>query len=379
MALIMDGQETLNTLALTRINHFNLAGLLYLYRTMGSATAVVDHRDDIRDVVPDCSPRLLEGFRRLGEALKRAEAELDFCRRHGIKALCMNDSGYPQRLRECDDAPLVLFYKGNADLNQARVISIVGTRHCTAYGQDVIARFLSDLHGLCPKALIVSGLAYGVDINAHRGALANGYETAGVLAHGLDYIYPARHRDTAARMTEQGGLLTEFFTGTNADKLNFVRRNRIVAGMADATVLVESAAHGGGLITARIARGYNRDVFAFPGRAGDVYSEGCNNLIRDNGAALICSAADFVSAMGWEGDAMLRRAKAEGIERTLFPDLSADETAVVKVLGTDNDMQINMLSVKTGLPISTLTATLFELEMKGVVRTMAGGVYHLIE
>ena len=179
-------------------------------------------------------------------------------------------------------------------------------------------------------------------------------------------------------MVGQGGLLTEFFTGTNADKVNFVRRNRIVAGMADATVLVESAARGGGLITARMARDYNRDVFAFPGRAGDVYSEGCNNLIRDNGAALINSAADFIAAMGWEGDAVLSRARTEGIERTLFPDLSAEEVAVADVLRGGNDMQINMLSVKSGVPVGKLTAMLFELEMKGVVRTMAGGMYHLI-
>lgn len=374
----MYGQETLNALALTRINHFNLAGLLHLYRMTGSATAIVEHRNDIRDIVPDCSPRLLEGLKKLDEALKRAEAELDFCRRHGVEPLCINGEGYPRRLAECDDAPLVLFYKGGADLNRARVISIVGTRHCTAYGQDVIMRFLSDLRSLCPGALVVSGLAYGVDIHAHRSALDNGYDTVGVLAHGLDYIYPARHRDTAVRMVGQGGLLTEFFTGTNADKVNFVRRNRIVAGMADATVLVESAARGGGLITARIARDYNRDVFAFPGRSGDVYSEGCNNLIRDNGAALITGAADFIAAMGWEGDAMLSRARAEGIERTLFPDLSAEEAAVADVLRGGNDMQINMLSVKSGVPVGTLTAMLFELEMKGVVRTMAGGMYHLI-
>ncbi|MFA4047137.1 DNA-protecting protein DprA [Prevotella sp. PCHR] len=374
----MNGQETLNALALTRINHFNLAGLLHLYHTLGSATAIVEHRNDMSDVVSDCSPRLLEGLKKLDEALKRAEAELDFCHRHGIRTLCMNDDDYPQRLAECDDAPLVLFYKGTADLNQLRVISIVGTRHCTSYGQDVIMRFISDLRNLCPKALIVSGLAYGVDIHAHRRALDNGYETACVLAHGLDYIYPARHRDVAARMAGQGGLLTEFFTGTNADKVNFVRRNRIVAGMADATVLVESAARGGGLITARIARDYNRDVFAFPGRAGDVYSEGCNNLIRDNGAALINGAADFIAAMGWEGDAQLDRARAEGIERTLFPELSVEEAAVVDVLRGGNDMQINMLSVKSGVPIGALTAMLFELEMKGVVRTMAGGMYHLI-
>ena len=376
--MMMDGEELIYALALTRISHFNIPALLLLYRTLGSAKAVVEHRNDINDVIPGCSPRIAEGLKNLDRVLKRAEAELEFDIRHGITPLCLNDEAYPQRLKDCDDAPLVLFHKGNADLNAMRIISIVGTRHCTAYGQDMIARFIADLKGMCPGVLIVSGLAYGVDINAHRRALENGFPTVGVLAHGLDFIYPSSHRDTAAQMTRQGGLLTEFFTSTNADKVNFVRRNRIVAGMADATILVESAARGGGLITARLANDYNRDVFAFPGRAGDAYSEGCNNLIRDNRAALISSADDFVTAMGWECDARLAEARAQGIERTFFPELSADEEKVVQVLRESNDMQINMLSVRTGTSIGMLTATLFELEMKGLVRTMAGGIYHLL-
>lgn len=374
----MDGQEILNTLALARISHFNTAALLHLYRTLGSATAVVEHRNDIRGIVPGCSPRLAGSLVNLDDAMKRAETEMEFCLRHSITPLCLSSDAYPQRMKECDDAPLVLFYKGNANLNQKRVISIVGTRRSTPYGHDLISRFVSGLRQLCPQVLVVSGLAYGVDINAHRKALECGYETVAVLAHGLDTIYPARHRDTAVSMTVQGGLLTEFFTATNADKVNFVRRNRIVAGMADATIVIESAAHGGGLITARIARDYNRDVFAFPGRAGDICSEGCNNLIRDNVAALIGSAADFVDAMSWTADARLHRAQAEGIERTLFPDLTADESAVVRELQRSNDMQINIISVNTGMTVSRLAAVLFELELKGVVRTMAGGVYHLI-
>ena len=168
----------------------------------------------------------------------------------------MNDDRYPQRLKDCDDAPLILFYKGNANLNQQRVINIVGTRHCTPYGEDLIRRFITDLKQLSPNVLIMSGLAYGVDIVAHRQALASGYETIGVLAHGLDDLYPRQHRETAARMIEQGGLLTEFLTRTNADKINFVRRNRIVAGMSDACILIESAAHGGGLITCDISQSY---------------------------------------------------------------------------------------------------------------------------
>lgn len=183
-------------------------------------------------------------------------------------------------MRECDDAPLALFYRGNADLNTLHIINMVGTRHATPYGQDICTRFLADLSALCPNTLIVSGLAYGIDIHAHRAALQNHFKTIGVLAHGLDRIYPAEHRKTAVSMLEQGGLLTEFTSGTNPDRQNFVKRNRIVAGMSDATVVIESAAKGGALITAELAESYHRDCFAFPGRCNDEYSIGCNNLIR---------------------------------------------------------------------------------------------------
>jgi DNA processing protein len=374
----MDSQEILNTIALTRINYFNLAGMLELYRRVGSATAVMEHRADILDIVPDASPRLVEAFKDISDPMRRAEEEYKFDIANNVEPLCMNDDRYPQRLKECEDAPLMLFYKGSADLNQAKVINIVGTRHCTTYGQDLIRRFVSDLKNYCPRVLIVSGLAYGVDICAHRNALQYGYETIGVLAHGLDYLYPPRHKADADRMIQQGGLLTEFLTNTNADKINFVRRNRIVAGMSDACILVESAAHGGGLITTEISRGYDRDVFAFPGPVGAQYSEGCNNLIRDNGAGLISNAADFVNAMGWQDDAKLQTAQSQGIERQIFPDLSPEEQLIVSTLQRANDLQINMLSAQANIPISTLTALLFSLEMKGVVRTLAGGMYHLL-
>ena len=231
---------------------------------------------------------------------------------------------------------------------------------------------------MCPQVLIVSGLAYGIDICAHREALACGYDTVGVLAHGLDQIYPYHHRDTAVQMLSHGGLLTEFMSNTSADKPNFVRRNRIVAGMADSTIVVESAARGGGLITAEIAQSYDRAVFAFPGAVGMPYSEGCNHLIRDNGAALITCAEDFVKAMGWPVEALRQQARTEGIERTLFPDLSPEETSIVSLLQQTNDLQLNILSVKTGIPIGQLTALLFQLEMKGVIKPLAGGMYHLL-
>ena len=370
--------EVIAAMTLMRINYFSLSGLTLMYRELGNAQTIIEHHANIRDIFPDASEKLVNGLRNIDEAKARAEVELEFCQKHGIQPLPMNDERYPARLRECDDAPLMLFYRGNADLNQQRVINIVGTRHCTAYGKDVISRFVRDLKSLCPQLMIVSGLAYGVDINAHRAALENGYETVGVLAHGLDQIYPPRHRETAVKMISQGGLLTEFFTQTNADKVNFVRRNRIVAGMSDACILVESAARGGGLITARLSRDYNRDVFAFPGRVGDEYSEGCNNLIRNNGAALITSAQDFVEAMGWITDAQLNEARQKGIERQLFPSLSPEEMQIVGALQKQNDQQINMLSVTSNLPVARLTAILFELELKGVVKVLAGGTYHLL-
>lgn len=371
--------ESLYSIALTRLHYFSLTGMIQLYRTLGSATAIMEHRQHLQDVIPDVSPLLVRALQNMDEALKRAEVELAYDQKHGIQVLCLNDERYPQRLRECDDAPLVLFYQGTADLNQTRVINIVGTRHCTPYGQDLVHRFIRDLRSLCPQVLIVSGLAYGVDIQAHRAALENGYETVGVLAHGLDDLYPGRHRDTARQMTQHGGLITEFLTQTNADKVNFVRRNRIVAGLSDACILVESAAKGGGLITTGIAQSYGRDVFAFPGRINDPYSEGCNNLIRDNGAALLTHAEHFVKAMGWEDDTTLQKVRQEGVERQLFPNLSAEEQTIVNILQKNNDLQINLLTVQTGIPIQRLTALLFTLEMKGVVRTLAGGMYHLVE
>ena len=353
--------------------------MLELYRKVGSATLIMEQKDHIKDILPDASDKLINALQNADEARKRAEEELEYDIQYGIQPICMNDDRYPQRLKDCDDAPLMLFYKGNANLNQQRVINIVGTRHCTPYGEDCIRRFITDLKQLSPQVLIVSGLAYGVDIVAHRQALDKGYDTVGVLAHGLDDLYPSRHRDTALRMIEQGGLLTEFLTRTNADKINFVRRNRIVAGMSDACILIESAAHGGGLITCDISQAYGRDVFAFPGRIGDAFSEGCNNLIRNNGAGLITSAADFVKDMGWQDDATLMRAKQQGIERSLFPELSTEEERIVNVLSKHNDLQINMISVQANIDIGQLTALLFTLEMKGVIKTLAGGMYHLLK
>ena len=370
-----NADEIYYTIALTRMTGFNFQTALQLYQNLGGGKAVYDHRNDIGDVLPDSTPRLREVMRHWDDALKRAAAEMAFIQQKGIRTLTLNDDDYPQRMRECDDAPIILYYKGNADLNQQYVLNIVGTRQCTTYGQDLIRRFVSDLRNLCPQVLVISGLAYGVDVCAHSNALQQGYETVGVLAHGLDQIYPYAHRSIAIKMLEQGGLLTEYMSQTNADKANFVRRNRIVAGCSDATILVESSAKGGGLITCDIARSYNRDVFAFPGAVGMTHSEGCNNAIRDNLASLITSAEDFVHAMGWQ----TVQQKPATVERQLFPDLTSDEQQLVSLLQQTNDLQLNIISVKTNIPIGQLTGLLFSLEMKGVVKPLAGGTYHLLK
>ena len=374
----MNEQEIFYTIALTRMTGFNSQMALQLYQELGGGQQVYEHRADVGDVIPDSTPRLREALKNWDDALKRAAAEMEFITKHHIKVLVMNDDGYPVRLRECPDAPIVLFYKGTADLNQCYVLNIVGTRHCTTYGQDLVTRFLADLRQMCPQVLVVSGLAYGIDICAHRQALRVGYETVGVLAHGLDQIYPNHHRQTAAEMIVRGGLLTEYMSQTEPFANNFRQRNRIVAGVSDVTIIVESAYKGGALITAGIAQDYGRDVLAFPGAVGAQYSEGCNNLIRDNKAGLISSADDFVKSVGWQTDAQRSKAVAQGVERQLFPDLTLQEQQIVSLLQQTNDLQLNILSVRTNIPIGQLTALLFQLEMKGVLRPMAGGTYHLL-
>lgn len=365
--------EHFYSLALTRIPGLGLMGACSLIRTLGSASAIFQNRKELKELIPEASEKLIKSLD-CPEAFKRAEQELLFAEKNQIQCLTLNDAAYPSRLRECEDAPIALFYRGNTPLNALHVISIVGTRHATAYGEDLCHSFVRELAELCPNTLIVSGLAYGIDIHAHKSALQHGFPTVGVLAHGLDRIYPSAHRKTAVSMMDQGGLLTEFMSGTNPDRQNFVKRNRIVAGMSDATIVVESAQKGGALITAELAEGYHRDCFTFPGRTTDTYSKGCNELIRSNRASLILSAEDFVSVMGWN---VHKPTKA--IQRELFPNLSEEETKIVQTLQSSHEgIQINTLIVKTDIPINRISMLLFELEMKGIVRALAGGVYRLL-
>ena len=366
--------EQIYTLALTRIPGLGLIGACNLVRTLGSASTIFQHRKELKELIPEVSDKLIKALD-CPEAFQRAEQELEFAEKNQIQCLTLDNPSYPSRLRECEDAPLALFYRGNSPLNTQRVISIVGTRHATKYGEDLCASFMQDLADLCPDTLIVSGLAYGIDIHTHRNALKHKLPTVGVLAHGLDRIYPSAHRKTAIEMMDHGGLLTEFMSGTNPDRQNFVRRNRIVAGMSDATIVVESAAKGGALITAELAESYHRDCFAFPGRATDIYSAGCNELIKSNRASLILSAEDFVHAMGWN---TTHRKPKEAIQQELFQNLNEEEQKIVDILQQSNEgIQINTLVVKANIPIHHISTLLFELEMKGVVKSLAGSVYKL--
>ena len=367
-------EKTLYTLALTRIPGLGLIGAHRLLEAAGSASAIFLHTKELIESMPDFPKRLTHSFD-CPDILRLCEAELQFAEKNKIRPLTPADADYPSRLRECDDAPLILFYRGNANLNSLHFISLVGTRHATEYGKGLCLRFMEELKELLPDAVIVSGLAYGIDIHAHRAALQCGFETIGVLAHGLDRIYPSVHRQTAAQMIHQGGLLTEFPSGTNPDRQNFVKRNRIVAGISDATLVIESAAKGGSLITAEIAESYNRDCFAFPGRIGDTYSEGCNNLIKNNRAMLLQSAEELVKAMNWDTPHTTPRT----VQRQLFPDFTPEEEQVVGLLNKHPEgLQINLLVVQSNIPINRMTGILFELEMKGVIRALAGGVYCLV-
>lgn len=369
-------EECYYSIALTQVPHIGVRGAKRLYDSIGSAKDIFKFRKELPDRIPDLSKSIIEWLD-CPEALTIADKEMKFIVEKQIGYHLLSEDDYPSRFKDCDDAPIILFSKGNLKLNTPHILNMVGTRRATEYGKQFCATFIRELKALCPDVTIVSGLAYGIDINAHRAAVENDIPTIGVLGHGLDRIYPSVHRGTAIKMLEKGGLLTEFISGTNPDAFNFVSRNRIIAGISDATIVVESASKGGSLITADISESYHRDCFAVPGRICDEYSVGCNNLIHDNKAALLYSAEDFVKAMNWNDPAKEKK-RVKVIQRDFFPTLSPEEQQIVKLLDDRGNLQINTLSVETNIPIYRISSYLFELEMKGVIRTLAGGVYQLL-
>jgi DNA processing protein len=306
------------------------------------------------------------------EVLKRAENEIAFVEKNKIGICFYTDKNYPRRLQSCPDAPILLFSKGNMELDSAKVLSIVGTRNATEYGKELCDNLIRELSEKNHRVLIVSGLAYGIDIQAHKSSLKYNLPTVAVLGHGLDLLYPSLHTETARKMLDNGGLLTDFASGTKIDPPNFIKRNRIIAGLADATVVIESGVKGGALVTAQIASSYNRDVFAFPGRIGDPFSAGCNKLIKTNNAALIESVSDLEYLLGWE-----ENDKPDGFQKQLFIDLSDEESLIFELLKKESPLFIDQVCAESGFPMSKVSGLLLNLEFKGVVSALPGKMYKL--
>lgn len=362
--------DALASLTLTRLAGLTQAQALSVVRHYGTAQTALD------DEAPDSEAwaRIRANRTALQAARDRAQRELDYCAEHEVGVIPYSSAAYPRLLQsdEIVDAPLQLFYRGTGDLNRRHILSVVGTRRITEYGKQFCEGFFAQLARLVPDVLVVSGLAYGVDIHAHRAALANGLDTIAVLAHGHDRLYPPMHKYTAAEMVHHGGLLTEYFSGTIPERGNFVRRNRIVAGISPATIVVESANHGGALITARLANEYGREVLAVPGRLTDEYSEGCNALIRDRKASLVTSAEDVVNLLGWQANVAGENRQAE-----LFPPLTPDQERVVEALRGVDDLTADKLSVMTGIAVPQLSDLLFDLEEANAIKRVPGNRFRL--
>jgi len=310
------------------------------------------------------------------EVLTKAEKELVFIEKNNIKVYFINDDNYPSHLKECADSPILFYFKGKGDLNKNKTISIVGTRNASPYGNEFCNSFIQEIAAQYPDIMIVSGLAYGIDIHAHRAALKNNLSTVGVLAHGLDRIYPHAHRQTAIEMLENGGLLTDFPSNTEPDKFNFVRRNRIVAGLADAVVVVESAQKGGSLITADIANSYCRDVFAVPGKTTDSKSIGCNDLIANHKADLLLSTEYFLQQMGWDKETAKKKKAPK--QQDLFLNLTEDEQFIVDILSVQENIHVDQLALQTKIPVYQLFPVLLDLEIRGILKNLPGNFYTLL-
>ncbi len=338
----------------------------------GSVEAIFREKITTLTRVPGIGEVIAGRIREAG-TLARAAEELQFAEKNGIRLFFYLDEDYPRRFSRCQDAPVVFYLKGKVNLDSAKAISIVGTRSATDYGRQVCDNLIRDLAAKGYESLIVSGLAYGIDIQAHKSALKVGLPTVGVVGHGLDTLYPAAHLKVAQRMLENGGLLTDFPSQTRIDPSNFIRRNRLIAGLSDATIVIESGLKGGALITADMAASYDRDVLAFPGRAGDVYSRGCNRLIKTNVAALIEDLSDLEYLLGWD----VSPSQKIPLQQQLFINLTPDETAVTGLLNSEKKMHIDTLARTLEWPLNRISSLLLELEFKGVVECLPGNLYRL--
>ena len=361
--------ELLYQIALSLVPNIGPVQAKILIEHYGRASSVFNARiDDLKHLegIGEIRAKCIKSF----SAFDIAEKEIRFIEKFGIKPLFLADAAYPQRLLNCYDSPLLLFYKGNANLNTSRVVAIVGTRHNTEYGKQATEKLVSELAGL--DVLVISGLAFGIDAIAHKAALANSMETIGVLAHGLGQVYPSQHAAIAKEMTKAGGLITEFRSNTMPDKHNFPTRNRIVAGMSDAVIVIETRTKGGSIITAELANGYNRDVFAIPGKNTDIKSAGCNLLIRDNKAVLLSDTSFLLQTMGWTS-----QKNKPHKQRELFTDLSENERVVVNILAQKESVHIDEICFKAHINTSLVAAAILNLELQNIITALPGKMYSL--
>ena len=366
-------EELKYLLALTMIPSIGPLTARKLIAYTGSAEAVFKENKQALIKIPGIGQILAE---RTSEAklIHKAEEEIEFCNRLGIIVLNFYEEKFPARLKNCPDSPLIIFYRGDNCFNSLKTISIVGTRRASEYGTEICNTLAHEISEHYPDCIIISGLAYGIDYQAHLSAVKNNLRTIAVLGHGLHTIYPSQHKNLAFKIMENGCLCTDFASNMNPERNNFIKRNRIIAGLADATIVVESGIKGGALITADIASSYNRDVFAVPGRVGDAKSMGCNALIKNNKAGLIEGLKDLEYFLGWERG----ENRPAPRQKLLFTELTRDEEAIVTALKNEEKISLDLLSIKLQWPVSKTSSVLLNLEFEGIVRTFPGNYYRLI-
>jgi len=360
-------------IALTMIPQIGPKLVRRLVSYAGSVEAVFNEKRRFLEKIPGIGEVRATHFDSK-KLLSGAEKELQYIQKEGILSLFYLDKDYPVRLRECEDAPVIIYVKGTVDFNVSKVISIVGTRNASEYGKSCTEEIVAYLAAQYPDLLVVSGLAYGIDIAAHKAALKYNIKTIAALAHGFRFIYPSLHSNYAKKIVAQGALVTEFQSDCKPDPGNFVSRNRIIAGLADATLIVESAVKGGALITADLANSYNREVFAVPGRSSDILSGGCNNLIKQNKAALAENGSDIEFAMGW----YMEKKKPVLIQKSFFIQLKPEEEKIMQYLQEKGDSPLDEIGISLGMPVAMVSATLLNLEFSGLVKTLPGKYYRKI-
>ena len=367
----MNSTELFNILALLKVDGVGDIVAKKLINHCGSAETVFNAKANKLKAIDGIGTTLIEKLKDK-TIFDKATEELKFIETEKINVLYYQNENYPERLKHCIDGPVLLFASGNLNFENRKIISIVGTREITSYGSTFCKKIIEDLAVFNP--IIVSGFAYGVDIIAHQAAMDNNLQTIGVLAHGLNQIYPKTHKKYVAKMEENGGFLTEFWSNSNPEKENFVKRNRIVAGMSEATVVIESAEKGGSLITATMANDYNRDVFAVPGRTSDKYSQGCNNLIKTQRANLMTSAADLVYILNWE----LETTVSKTVQKQLFVTLDTDEQKIYDYLQKNGKQLLDIIALECDFPIFRISTLLLNMELKGVIRPLPGKLFEAV-